>query len=540
MANTIEKVALIQTTLDKAMIQGAVTGFMEDNVSNLIYKGGDEVKIPMIDMDGLANYNRQSGFVDGDVSLAYQTMKMTQDRGRGFTVDPNDIDESGVLDLMSQLTGEFQRTKVVPEVDAYRISKVVQLTPAANRTVYTPAAGTILKKMTEDIGAVRDEIGSDEQLVMLVSTPVSTILNTSTELGKKLDVTDFMRGEINTKVKALDSVPLLVAPRGGKSISCKPASTCAIDADARKCYPTMSIGKLKAHLKRDVRNPELLWLTNTLIDKMTREKYNLRSDRLRNPRARFVSGKGLRGARVKRGISIGSYLSCNLCNYMMSYAWHYMQEQACRWEMRKGKDGAYRRTRVRLITHCDIYMDNFTIYGKNKRDLMRAESIAHGSNTIARKHCGALVPASEAKPGYAMFRWREEGEPERYEDDGLDDFYHIGLKGRNGKVLNAKSTAAGFVESPDSGWKYAAPLLAVDYGEEVNDMAQETVIYSAVVCTKNDPLTLRDSPNGTKIGKLPKGCTVDVLAERDGWMQVRYGNLLGWASGNYLSKKLFS
>ena len=212
MANTIEKVALIQTTLDKAMIQGAVTGFMEGNVGNLIYNGGDEVKIPMIDMDGLANYNRQSGFVDGDVSLAYQTMKMTQDRGRGFTVDPNDIDESGVLDLMSQLAGEFQRTKVVPEVDAYRISKVVQLTPAANRTVYTPAAGTILKKMTEDIGAVRDEIGSDEQLVMLVSTPVSTILNTSTELGKKLDVTDFMRGEITTKVKSLDGVPRLVAP----------------------------------------------------------------------------------------------------------------------------------------------------------------------------------------------------------------------------------------------------------------------------------------------------------------------------------------
>ena len=40
-------------------------------------------------------------------------------------------------------------------------------------------------------------------------------------------------------------------------------------------------------------------------------------------------------------------------------------------------------------------------------------AIAHGSNTIARKHCGALVPASEAKPGYAMFRWREDGEPER-------------------------------------------------------------------------------------------------------------------------------
>lgn len=166
-------------------------------------------------------------------------------------------------------------------------------------------------------------------------------------------------------------------------------------------------------------------------------------------------------------------------------------------------------------------------------------AIAHGSNTIARQFCGELVPASEARPGYAMFKWRENGEPERYEADGMDDFYHIGLKGRNGKVLNAKGTAAGFVESPDSGWTYAAPLLAVDYGEDPNDMEQETVLYSAVVCTKEDPLTLRDFPEGTKIGKLPKGCTVNVFAERDGWMQVRYGNLRGWASGKYLSKTSF-
>lgn len=212
MANTIEKVALFQKTLDKAMIQGAVTGFMEGNVGSLIYHGGSEVKIPKIDMDGLGDYDRQSGYVEGDVTLAYQTMTMTQDRGRGFTIDPMDIDESGVLDLMSQLIGEFQRTKVVPEVDAYRISKIVALAGADRRAVYTPAVGTLFKKLTEDIGAVRDEIGSDEPLVALISGTVSTILNTSTELSKKLDVTDFARGEITTRVKALDDVPLLVTP----------------------------------------------------------------------------------------------------------------------------------------------------------------------------------------------------------------------------------------------------------------------------------------------------------------------------------------
>ena len=169
-------------------------------------------------------------------------------------------------------------------------------------------------------------------------------------------------------------------------------------------------------------------------------------------------------------------------------------------------------------------------------------AIAHGSNTIARKHCGQMVPACEAKPGYAVFRWREDGEPERYENDGLDDFYHIGLMGRNGTVLNAKSTAAGFVESPLTGWAYAAPLLDVDYDDmEVENAMpkEENVLYQAKVMTENDPLNLRDCPGGKKIGELPKGCTVEVLAERDGWMQVRYGGLVGWASGDYLSRTSF-
>lgn len=197
--------------------------------------------------------------------------------------------------------------------------------------------------------------------------------------------------------------------RQGKTVSTRPASTCAFDADVRKCYPSMSIGKLKAHLKRDVRNPELLWLTFFLIDKMTREQHNLRSDRLRNPGARFVS-KNMRGSRVKRGISIGSYLSCNLCNYMISYAWHYMQEQACRWETRKGRDGVCRRVRVRLITHCDIYMDNFTVYGRNKRDLMRAERLLEA---YMRRELGMHIKRSWRlyRLAYRDRQGREHGAP---------------------------------------------------------------------------------------------------------------------------------
>lgn len=212
MANSIAKAAVFQQALDKAMLQNAATGFMEANAMGVKYNGGAEIKIPSIAMSGLADYDRGAGFVEGDVTLTYQTMTMTQDRGRGFTVDVNDIDESGVLDLMSQLAGEFQRTKVVPEVDAYRTSKIVSLIGADRRRVYVAAASSILKNLQEDIGAVRDAVGSDVELVVLISMQVMTILNTSTELSKRLDVTSFERGEIKTQVKMIDGVPLLPVP----------------------------------------------------------------------------------------------------------------------------------------------------------------------------------------------------------------------------------------------------------------------------------------------------------------------------------------
>lgn len=179
-------------------------------------------------------------------------------------------------------------------------------------------------------------------------------------------------------------------------------------------------------------------------------------------------------------------------------------------------------------------------------------SIAHGSNTIARKSCGEMAPASEAKPGYAVFRWREDGEPERYENDGRDDYYHIGLMGRNGTVLNAKSTAAGFVESPLTGWAYAAPLLDVSYGAEdalsgsggdtstAGESETLPAVCRAVVSTSRDPLNLRDEPGpgGRKIGKLPRGAVVDVLdtAVNAGWWRVRHDGLVGYASCDYLRR----
>ena len=116
--NTLATATLFQNTLDKVAIREAVTGWMDANAGQVIYNGGAEVKIPKMSVQGLGDYDRDNGYQQGGVTLEYETMKMTQDRGRKFQLDPIDINENNFVTTAAAVMGEFQRVFVVPEIDA--------------------------------------------------------------------------------------------------------------------------------------------------------------------------------------------------------------------------------------------------------------------------------------------------------------------------------------------------------------------------------------------------------------------------------------
>ncbi len=215
MANTIEYAKIFQRELDKAAVAEATSGWMEVNRDLVKYSGGNEVKIPNVVMDGLADYDRANGFIAGSVDLSWQTMAMSQDRGRSFQIDENDVDESGFVLAAASLMGEFQRVHVVPEIDAYRYSTIAQkCMEGTNLAVYsyTPAESTILKTLLEDIAAVQDIVGENVPLIVSISTMVLNILNNSEKLSRRLDVTDFSQGDVTVKVKSLNGIPLRAVP----------------------------------------------------------------------------------------------------------------------------------------------------------------------------------------------------------------------------------------------------------------------------------------------------------------------------------------
>lgn len=214
--NTLATATNFQKALDVLAVREAVTGWMEANAGQVKYTGGAEVKIPKMSVQGLGDYDRDNGYLMGSATLEYETKKMTQDRGRKFQLDSMDVDETNFVTTASSVMGEFQRTKVIPEIDAYRLSKIA--TEAINANVagmvqygYTPGAAntSALRKVKEGIAAIR-ALGYDGPLV--VHATDSFILELELELANKISTVNFKKGGIITKVPAVDEVPIIPTP----------------------------------------------------------------------------------------------------------------------------------------------------------------------------------------------------------------------------------------------------------------------------------------------------------------------------------------
>lgn len=208
MPNNIEMATLFQTQLDRQIMQDATSNFLEANAGQVIYHGGDTVKIPKIDMDGLTDYDRTNGYTSGGVTLSYETFKMTQDRGRGFDIDAMDVDESNFLVTAGNVMGEFQRTKVIPEIDLYRWNAIY--TKANAKKHVTAAALTkdnILEALEADITAVEDEAGTHNGLVIVMSTLTCALLDQA--IPKQLNPVEFTAGQLHTNVQAYNDIPII-------------------------------------------------------------------------------------------------------------------------------------------------------------------------------------------------------------------------------------------------------------------------------------------------------------------------------------------
>ena len=213
--NDFTHAQIIQTTLDEAAVRDMVTGWMDANAGQVRYSGGREVKIPKMTTQGLGDYDRDTGYPMGSIKLEWQTREMTQDRGKKFQIDAMDLDENAFITTAAAVMGDFQRRWVVPEIDAYRISKIATYAinkAAAGMVNYGQTIGEntgVLRKIKTGITAIRD-LGYNGELVVHATDAVK--MEVDLELAGKLQSTTWSQGGINTTVPSIDGVPLIATP----------------------------------------------------------------------------------------------------------------------------------------------------------------------------------------------------------------------------------------------------------------------------------------------------------------------------------------
>lgn len=172
MSNAITLAKQFVPVLDEIYKKSALTAVL-DGAAELVQQGANanELMIPKLSMQGLGDYSRNSGYVTGDVSLTNETVKCNFDRGRMFTVDRMDnLETAGVA--FGKLSGEFIRTKVVPELDAFRFACY------ASADGITAAPSAVLSTGAEVVAALReatntmdeDEVPYEERYLFITPT----------------------------------------------------------------------------------------------------------------------------------------------------------------------------------------------------------------------------------------------------------------------------------------------------------------------------------------------------------------------------------
>lgn len=212
--NSIATATKFTGELDKVFAQKSVTGFMLDNAFAAKFVGAHTVSIPDIDLVGLANYNKDEGFSRAGATITRRTYTLAMDRGRSIQIDREDMDEAGIAGLAGQVLGEFVRTKVVPECDAYVLSKLFNIAATNSHATAYDGDGTptTLEQILGEINKVQAGRGFDEELVAFVDPLVYAALMKDTATKGIVDIANFKQGGIDLKVKTLNGCAIIPVP----------------------------------------------------------------------------------------------------------------------------------------------------------------------------------------------------------------------------------------------------------------------------------------------------------------------------------------
>lgn len=210
MPNSLSFVKTFIPILDEVYKLSSLTSKL-DGASELARQGANanELIVPKISMDGLGDYDRNSGYVSGDVTLTNETVACNYDRGRMFQVDNVDnMDTAGIA--FGRLSGEFIRTKVVPELDAFRFSEYSGLSGISTAEAILSTAANVIAALRAAVTQMdEDEVPDTDRHLFITPTLYGLIMDLDTTKSKEVmsrfaSVTQVPQSRFYTKISFRD------------------------------------------------------------------------------------------------------------------------------------------------------------------------------------------------------------------------------------------------------------------------------------------------------------------------------------------------
>lgn len=181
---------------------------------NARFVGAQTVKIPKLALTGYKDHSRSGGWNAGTLSNDFDTKQLVHDRDVSFYVDAEDVDETNQILSAANITSVFNTTQAIPELDAYRYSKLYADFKAFGGTPDTTAL-TIdnILDVFDSLMQSMDEAGVPTDGRMLYVTPtVNSLLKQADKITRFISSDDNNTGTIKRNVYSLDDVNITVVP----------------------------------------------------------------------------------------------------------------------------------------------------------------------------------------------------------------------------------------------------------------------------------------------------------------------------------------
>ena len=196
-------------------------------------------------MSGLADYDKQTGYALGDVTLDYETKKCDYDRGRMFTVDAMDnIESAGIA--FGRLSGEFLRTQVVPELDTWRLAKYAGYASGNNVVTGAIADGKAgIAAIRAGKTAIKNAEAKTETCYLFISTTLKGMIDDLDTTASKKAMEDWA-GVIEVPAsRFFDKVTLTKTGAGGfATTGGKAIDFLIVDKNAAIQYQKHTVSKI--------------------------------------------------------------------------------------------------------------------------------------------------------------------------------------------------------------------------------------------------------------------------------------------------------